>query len=160
MRLVNGVRSLVVLALATTPNGWSWAQVSGTAPAAPLSGEATATSGWVIAALLLVVAFIVIIAKISDLREKREEEGTAIQSKISDALLADPTLARLPVAVTVHIPLTRHASLLADVRGDVPSQALRATVIRLVQRELDQHSPSSTIEDRLMVIPLGHVHAA
>ena len=145
----------VISGFAMSLGRWSWAQVPGTSPGAPLPGDGTALGPGVMG-FGLFLAFIVllaVLAKIYDLRKKREAEAVAIQSEISEALMADPALGRLPVAVTVRIPLASPQALLGEVRGQVPSQTAHDMVLRVVKRELQQHSAASQVEDGLAVIP-------
>jgi hypothetical protein len=108
--------------------------------------------------VLALLALIVVTARVYGRRRQRDEEGVAIQSEIADALLMDPVLGRLAVAVTVYVPLASHAAPIAEVRGQVPSPEARDMVLRFVQRELLQHSPTAQVEDALTVT--GRINAA
>jgi len=103
--------------------------------------------------------FAIVTARIVDLRRKRETEAVEIQSRVADALLADGVLGRLPVSVTVHIPIAHRDQAVAEVRGDVPSQEMREAVMQAVQREVLHLRPQAQVEDRLMVMPASR-HAA
>jgi len=74
--------------------------------------------------------------------------------------LAEASLARLPVAVTVHLPLLRGGPAEAEVRGEVPSQEVRQSVIRVVEREMAGLRATYRVTDRLMVLPTKAIHAA
>jgi hypothetical protein len=111
--------------------------------------------------LLLAGAVLAVVAAVAfGLRRRREAEALLIEGHIVDALLADPDLGRLPVSVTVSVPLSRRGVVLAEVRGQVPSQEWRRRILRLVEGEMLRLRPYSRAEDRLMVLPLPRVHAA
>ena len=59
----------------------------------------------VAAALIVVLGAMILLAKVYDLSQKREEQSLALEARISDAMLADPLRSRLPVAATVRVPL-------------------------------------------------------
>ena len=46
-----------------------------------------------------------IAVKIYDAKRKRDEQGVALQARLSDALLLTPSLIRMPVVASVHMPL-------------------------------------------------------
>lgn len=150
---------LVVVALRRL----SWAQAPALPPAVPLpmpSDGSSATQAGVIVGLVLAgIVFAIVTARIVDLRRKRETEAVEIQSRVADALLADGVLGRLPVSVTVHIPIAHRDQAVAEVRGDVPSQEMREAVMQAVQREVLHLRPQAQVEDRLMVMPASR-HAA
>jgi hypothetical protein len=113
-------------------------------------------TGLVLAGSVLVV----VAAGLLGLRRRREAEALTIQSRILDVLLADHDVARLPVSIGVAVPLSRRGVILAEVRGEMPSEATRQVVLRLVQGELLRIPSYSRLEDRLMVVPVPRVHAA
>src|SRR6202040_1458896 len=97
-------------ALCTTAAA-AWAQVSPTpapSPALPSgpSPEVTNGSGAFLVAALVVLLLVAVgvMVKLYDLRRKREDEAVALQARISDALLAEPSLSSLPLVPTVRIP--------------------------------------------------------
>jgi hypothetical protein len=73
-----------------------------------------------------------LIAKILDLRPKRDGEVVAVKGVISDALGGDPELFELPLTATVRVPLWRGSPVTIRVFGEVPSGELAA--LRRVQR--------------------------
>ena len=67
-------------------------------------------------ALGIIVGLLVLVGigvKLYDIKRKREEQGVALQARLSDALLEGPELARLPLATTVHVPFRRPAAAVA-----------------------------------------------
>ena len=129
------------------------------------SGAATASSnpGGVIAIVVMVVALLVVIGvgvKFYDLKRKREDDVMSLQSRISDALLLDPSLAGLPITAFASGPLWRRSRVVIAVRGPVPTPELRAAVMRLVEKELSSREPGARAEDRMVVDPLMGKHVA
>ena len=55
--------------------------------------------------MLTLIVLVGILVKFYDLKSKREEEAVAAQSRISDALLMDSTLAGLPLTPTAPMTL-------------------------------------------------------
>ena len=81
--------------------------------------------------LLLLLA---LIAKVLDLRLKRDGEVVAVKGVISDALGGDPELFELPLTATVRVPLWRGSPVTIRVFGEVPSGELKQAALRRVQR--------------------------
>lgn len=75
-----------------------------------------------------------LIAKILDLRLKRDGEVVAVKGVISDALGGDPELFELPLTATVRVPLWRGSPVTIRVFGEVPSGELKQAALRRVQR--------------------------
>jgi hypothetical protein len=84
----------------------------------------------VAAGLLLLIG---LIAKILDLRLKRDGEVVAVKGVISDALGGDPELFELPLTATVRVPLWRGSPVTIRVFGEVPSGELKQAALRRVQ---------------------------
>lgn len=84
----------------------------------------------VAAGLLLLIG---VIAKILDLRLKRDGEVVAVKGVISDALGGDPELFELPLTATVRVPLWRGSPVTIRVFGEVPSGELKQAALRRVQ---------------------------
>ena len=128
------------------------------APAAPLATTPTATAEGggaglvaVIGALIGLIVVIGIAVKFYDTKRKREEEGVALQARLSDALLLHPGLAGMPVVASVTMPLRRSAPPVVEVKGTVANQGARDMAIQLVQRELD--GINARLEDEIAVDP-------
>jgi hypothetical protein len=103
-----------------------------------------------IGALLVILGVIV---KLLDLRRKRENEAVVVQAQISDAVLRDPTLFSLPITPTAHVPLWKGSPITVEVAGQVPSDELKETALRVVEREATHLRPDVRIEDRVGVVP-------
>lgn len=130
-----------------------------TSPAA--ASENSAADGLV--ALVFVVGLLAITGiavKLYDLKRKREDEGVALQARLSDALLTEPSLAHLPITPTVHVPFRPRAQAVIALTGTVPTPALREAVLRLVLREATFPRGNYRMEDRLFVDTLMSRRAA
>jgi len=126
----------------------AWTQATSPAP--------DSDPGYGLLALVFVIALLVMVGavvKLYDMKRKREDEAVAIQARLSDTLLTEPTLALLPVTPTVRRPLGWHAQAVITLAGTVPTRALRDAVLQLVNREAASLTDSYRIEDRLLVDP-------
>jgi hypothetical protein len=103
----------------------------------------------VVILLLLVVAGV----KIYDLKRRRDEDAVAIQARISDALMVEPSLARFPLTPTVRIPLWRGRPMMVEVAGSVPLPELRQAAVDLVLREALRTGGTCSLKDRISVDP-------
>jgi len=84
----------------------------------------------------------------------------AVQAHLSDALLLDPSLARLPITAFASGSLWRRSRVVVAIRGPVPTPELRAAVMRLVEREVSNRQLGARAEDRLVIDPLMDKHVA
>jgi hypothetical protein len=129
------------------------------APTTPLPTTPTATAEGgaglvgVVAALIGLIVVVGIIVKFYDAKRKREEEGVVLQARLSDALLLHPSLARMPVVASVHMPWLRGSPPVVELKGTVSNQAAREIAIQVVQRELDGFD--ARLEDEIFVDPQG-----
>ena len=114
----------------------------------------------VVATMLLMLVLLGVAVKLYDLKRKREDEIMSLQSRISDALLLDPSLAGLPITAFASGSLWRRSQVVIAVRGSVPTPELRAAVMRLVEKELSSREPGARAEDRMVVDPLMDKHVA
>jgi hypothetical protein len=134
----------------------AWTQA--TSPAAADNGAGSGLFALVFVIGLLAITGIAV--KLYDMRRKREDEGVALQSRLSDALLTEPSLAHLPITPTVHVPFGRRPKAVIALTGTVPTPALREAVLRLVIREATFPRGNYRIEDRLFVDTLMSRRAA
>jgi len=134
------------------------------APAAPptssAAGGTIAGTGMEVALLLAMLLAIVVGIKLYDLKRRREAEVLSLQSLVSEALLLEPSLTRLPIAAFARGSLWRHSSVVVAVTGPVPTPEVRDAVMRLVERELSRRQPDARAEDRMVVDPLIGKHVA
>jgi hypothetical protein len=72
---------------------------------------------------------------------------------VSDALLREPALARLPLTPTAHAPMWTGTPATIEVTGQVPTPEMKETALRLVRDEAVRIRSDVKIEDRLSVIP-------
>ena len=157
---VAGIFSL--LAVAET----AWAQAVSPTPPAPVPLPGRVPEGGTARGL---VAFIVVVGllaitgiavKMYDMKRKREDEGVALQARLSDALLIDPTLAGFPITPTVHVPFRRSSPVVVTITGAVSTPELRAVALQLVTRELTHEGSDYRIDDHLAVDALAAKRAA
>lgn len=156
---MNWIQRLILYGL-SSPVGRAWAQGPSTpAPLPSLPRDAglevvDASTGFVLVStgilLLLIVGMGV---KLYDLARKRRQDAAAVQTKISDAIVADPMLSRLPLTPTVRMPLWRGKPLIVEVVGSVPSPGLRQAAADLVLREALRFRKGCQLETRISVEP-------
>jgi hypothetical protein len=146
-------------ALSTTATA-AWAQVSPT-PAPMPSPEMTNGSGAFMVAALVVALLIAVgvMVKLYDLRRKREDEAVALQARLSDALLADPSLSSLPLVPTVRIPM-RGSPVTVEIVGTVPRPEFRQAAVDLVVREAARSVKSYRVDARISVDSMMQRRAA
>jgi len=76
-----------------------------------------------------------LVAKMLDLRLRRDGEAIAVRGLISDALHQDPNLFGTSVTVVrVRVPLWTGSPVTIRVAGQVPSDQLRKAVLRSIKR--------------------------
>jgi hypothetical protein len=146
-------------ALSTTATA-AWAQVSPT-PAPMPSPEMTNGSGAFMVAALVVALLIAVgvMVKLYDLRRKREDEAVALQARLSDALLAEPSLSSLPLVPTVRIPM-RGSPVNIEIVGTVPRPEFRQAAVDLVVREAARSVKSYRVDARISVDSMMQRRAA
>jgi hypothetical protein len=129
----------------------AWAQLSPT-PAPMPSPEMTNGSGAFMVAALVVALLIAVgvMVKLYDLRRKREDEAVALQARLSDALLADPSLSSLPLVPTVRIPM-RGSPVTVEIVGTVPRPEFRQAAVDLVVREAARSVKSYRVDARISI---------
>lgn len=151
-----------VLALLVLPGGVAsgWAQIlpsaATPAPASPSAAPPASGSSAFVAVAIILVGLLVVLGlavKFFDLRRRREADAVHLQAQISDALLRDPALFRLPITPTAHVPPWSGSPARIAVSGRVPSPELRDTVLRILGEEAARIRPDFTIEDRLIIVP-------
>jgi hypothetical protein len=148
-RLVNPVPGL--LAFLVTPLS-GWAQHPGIeAPATPPGPASQAVGGVTAVVAILLVGGIA--GKLYDLKRRREDDAASLQSRISDAVLLDSSLAAFPIVVSAWTPLWRRRAAVVEIAGTVPTPELRDTAIRLIERELSRIRPDTRTEDRVVIDP-------
>ena len=106
--------------------------------------------GFVVGLLVLVGVAV----KLFDMKRKREDEGVALQSRLSDALLTDPSFAGLPITPTVHVPFSRSSATVVTLTGTVPSPWIREAALEVIRRDAAALMSDTRIEDRMVVDPL------
>ncbi len=161
MKTINATRTALMtaaLSLVAWPAKTGWAQaVVGPQTSSNASGGATQsgamTTAVVVTSVLGVLVVLGALVKMMDLKRKRDGEAIVVQARISDAVLRDPRLFSLPITPTAHVPLWKGSPVTVEVAGRVPSEDLRETAIRLVEREASQLGPDMRIESKIGVEP-------
>jgi hypothetical protein len=144
----------------------AWPQTTSPVPPAlpvPSSPPYESSGTYGLLAFALVVGMLVVVGtgvKLYDLKRKREDEGVALQSRLSDLIFTEPSVAGLPLTPSVHVPLARRSPVVITLTGSVPSPALREVIIERVDREAASVRRNHRIEDRIIVAPLMWRHAA
>jgi len=129
-------------------------------PPTPTPDIANGSGAYIVAALVVVLLIAVgVMVKLYDLRRKREDEAVALQARLSDALLAEPSLASLPLVPTVHIPM-RGSPVTIELVGSVPRPELRQAAVDLVVREAARSAKSYRMDARISIDPVMERRAA
>ena len=132
----------------------AWAQASPLPTTPPTAVPAAEGGGGFIAAAIVIVALLVVIGvivKLFDLKRKRSAEEVQLQAQISDALLREQNIFRLPITPTAHVPFLTGSPATVEISGEVPSAEMRDTVIRLVRNEATRIRQDVEVEDHLFV---------
>jgi hypothetical protein len=132
----------------------AWAQSRPALPTTP--APAAAAEGGTVGVVVLLTAVLLLVSAVVELydqKRKRDEQGAAVQWRVSDALHLEPSLAGLPITASVSVPFWRRSPTVAIV-GRVPTPRLREAAVGLVQRELFHLGAAVAIEDRIVVDPL------
>jgi len=163
---VRGIVAGIFVLLAAAESAWTQAvspttpSPSPTMPPGPVPEGGTERG---LVALTVVVGLLLITGiavKIYDMKRKREDEGVALQARLSDALLIEPSLAGYPVTPTVHVPFRRSSPVVVSITGAVSTPEFRAAALQLVSRELSHASTDYRIDDHLAVDAMVAKHAA
>lgn len=148
------VAACMVLAFIET--AWAQATQSPQAPgpaipptAVPDGGDGRGAVAFAVVVGLLAITGIAV--KLYDLKRKREDEGVALQARLSDALLIDPLLAGIPVTPTVHVPVWGSSPAVVTLAGTVPRPELHDAAVQLVMREMSQARANYRIDDHIEV---------
>ena len=145
----------------------AWAQATQTPPApgpaipptaVPDGGGSRGAVAFAVIVGLLAITGIAV--KLYDLKRKREDEGVALQARLSDALLIEPLLAGVPVTPTVHVPFWGSSPAVITLSGTVSRPELHDAAVQLVMREMSQARANYRIEDHITVDALVSRRAA
>jgi hypothetical protein len=127
---------------------------------APEAGAAIGSVAIVfVVAILALIVILAALAKYRDVRNRREADALALQSRLSDTLLTDQAFHGLAVTPTVYMPLSGSRAVV-EVTGDVPSPEARERALRAVKREAQSLWADVEIQDRILVLPPVRARAA
>ncbi len=157
MKTIDPVRPALITALfvlvAWWPESRGWAQAVGGSTATGAAQTGGLKMAVVMGSVVVLLLILGVLVKIWDLKRKREGEAVIVQSQISDAVLREPALFSLPIIPTAHVPLWRGSPVTVEVAGQVPSDDLRQTALRVIEREASQRRSDVRIESRIGVAP-------
>jgi len=111
-------------------------------------------------AVIVLLGAAMLLAKLYDLHWRREAKSTALEARIAESLLRDPSFLHLPVVATVHIPFWRGSPITVEMTGSVPRPELRQALLELALREGKARAGTVCLEDRIVVDPAMKKRAA
>jgi hypothetical protein len=117
----------------------------------------------VVASLAVLVAFvvaIVIVAKLLDLKKRRESQAVMLQSRVADALMREGRLGDVVVTPTVRVPFWSGRPATIELTGRVPTQDIHEAVLYIARSEARRLRSDVVIDDRITVVAMQHVWAA
>ena len=88
-------------------------------------------------------------------RERREEWGAHLRTRIVTVFQHDRLLRRLRVTPIVHLPLWGRSEATIELRGGVPTLWLRHAVLCAAEREAAANGVAFHILDRIAIVPSG-----
>jgi hypothetical protein len=135
--------SAVVMLVTWPVRTWAQADVG--------SSREMATVGVIVIIGLLVLLGAMV--KLFDLRRKRETEAAIVQAQLSDALLQNPMLFSAPLSPTARVPFWKGSPVTVEVSGQVPSDDIRLTALRVIESEARRLRSDVQIESRIGVVP-------
>lgn len=106
---------------------------------------------FIAAALVVLLAAMVLVAKVYDLSRERDGQMAALEVRISNSLRADPLLSRFPITPSVKIPLWRGSPKTIAMTGSVPRPPLRQAALELALREAGRDAGDYRLESRILV---------
>jgi hypothetical protein len=126
--------------------------VASSLPPLDAGGKNVVTTSLLLVLAAGLVLLIGLMAKVLDLRSRREGEVIAVRGVVSDALGGDPELFELPLTARVRVPFWRGKPVTIKVFGEVPSRDIERVAIRQLRRVADDGlSVRARIKSRLSV---------
>jgi hypothetical protein len=132
------------------------------ASAAPEAADGSSRGAWLV---LLVVGLVIALAAAGAVaaagRRRRMDAALLLQSRVSDALLRDPTVGRYPIVATAEVEFwPPWAEPVLTLKGTVDRSTIREAARTLVQNEIESAGARVVLVDRLVVDSRPLVHAA
>lgn len=93
------------------------------------------------------------LAKLLDLRRKRETETVIVQAQVSDAILRNPDLAGFPITPSARVPFWKGSPVTVEVAGQVPSENELHAALCVIESEARRIRPDVRIESRISIVP-------
>jgi hypothetical protein len=105
--------------------------------------------------LLLVMIAAGAAIKVFDLSGRRDDEAEWLQARARRALSRDPRTSGLTLTPTVHVPVSRRAPVIVELRGTVETDAHRVAAVAAVTGEIAHVLAGRPffVEDRFRVVP-------
>jgi hypothetical protein len=125
-------------------------------PSGPSSADGGSGALIVVGVFIALLVIVGVIARLSDMRRRREEEGLALQARLGDALLTDPLLNGAAIVPTVRVPLWKGSPVRIEISGSVSNPEMRERALDVMRREATraaQYAQDAEVEDRLSVLP-------
>ena len=155
MRIAVRLATPGALLLGSTVDSWAQGPGSIGSTSPGVSGSFASTI-LTVGVLVVITVAIVVVARYSVTRRKRMEEAVILQSQLSDALAREVQLRGLQIIPTSHVSGWRQAHVTIAVAGEVPTPAIRETVMRIARAEVRRFRPDVIPEDHLFIVPPVH----
>lgn len=110
----------------------------------------TATLVYVAVGVILTV---LAVGRFVDWRRGRAATAAALEARVTDALMNEPTLVWTPVTAVTHIPVWPTKPTTLEIRGHVSAPESRETAVRAALRVVADYPGRVRLEDRLWVDP-------
>jgi hypothetical protein len=109
--------------------------------------RAMAVTGGIIVVVLLLVIGVGI--PLFELSGRRKDVAERLQRSMSERLRS--AVDGLPLTVVAHVPESRRSCIVVEIGGSVPTEEVRATVLRAVRHEVARRGREVRVVDRLEV---------
>jgi hypothetical protein len=107
-----------------------------------------------LASLILVAATVLLllaIGKAVDFRQRREGERVTLESRVGEALLDHPVFVRSSVGPIVRIPFWRGTPAVVEMVGEVPSEQLEQSALRIAAVAASRVRADVALENHMVV---------
>jgi hypothetical protein len=105
-------------------------------------------------AILTMMALAGSLLTLRHMRRNRDVAELFLQLRVRDGLLSEESLAALPIALTVRLPLAPWSPAVIEITGRVPTPALRDRVVRLAKREVSRRRTGVQTAAPIAIDPL------
>jgi len=105
-------------------------------------------------AILIMMALAGSVLALRHIRRNRDVAELFVQLRVRDGLLSEESLAALPIALTVRLPLAPWSPAVVEITGRVPTPELHDRVVRLAKREVSRRRTGVQTAARIAIDPL------